>query len=69
MRIAQNRKQQTIERIIRSFAHPQSEIWTDEWPGYSWLAKAPECQHYKVNHSKGQVSKPGKKGSNGVESD
>ena len=68
LRIVQNRRAATIERVVRSLCRKGCEIWTDEWSGYDWLDACPDYTHYAVNHSKGEVVKTGGQGSNPCES-
>ena len=37
LRIVQNRRAETIQRVVQSLCRKGCEIFTDEWSGYDWL--------------------------------
>ena len=37
VRVVQNRRRETLERIIRSCIQETTEVWVGDWVGYVWM--------------------------------
>ena len=46
----ENRKNETLERILKTYLHHESVIYSDCWKAYTRLIEI-FSEHHKVNHS------------------
>ena len=63
-----NRRRESLERIIMSCIEETTEVWVGEWVGYVWMDEPDSGYHHVAfNHNVGQVSDQHGRGGNPAE--